>query len=79
MRLNFLGDTIAHYACFRNNYQLVELLKKLGADFSIPNENGLTPADLTEDPEILKLIGGKQKANPMTASTDEAADLIKKT
>jgi ankyrin repeat protein len=59
IRLNFLGDTIAHYACFRNNYQLVELLKKLGADFSIPNNNGMTPADLTEDPEILKLIGGK--------------------
>lgn len=47
--ISFRGDTIAHYACFKNNKELVRYLKSIDADFTKKNEQGVTPADLATD------------------------------
>ena len=57
MRLNFKGDTIMHYACIKNNEELVRFLKKKGADFTIKNDNNQIPSDLTKNEKIIRIIG----------------------
>lgn len=44
MKLNFRGDTIMHYACTKNNIELIQFLKDKGADFSIKNYSNQTPS-----------------------------------
>jgi len=58
LQINFKGDTVVHYACSKNNYELVNFLKQNGAKFNGINYEGKTPADLATDEKIVKLIGG---------------------
>lgn len=48
--LNFRGDTLLHYACARNNLQLVQyLIKQPNLIRSVRNKNGVLPHELTTD------------------------------
>lgn len=45
-----------HYVCSKNNVQVVEYLKRVGANFQIKNNRDKLPVDLTSDEEIRKLL-----------------------
>jgi ankyrin repeat protein len=48
-KLNFNGDTVMHLVCYKNNIEMVQYLKKIGANFNIKNNNGKYPIDLTNN------------------------------
>ena len=43
------GNTALHFAAVNNNYGVLEILLRSGADPSIPNEVGLIPIELSAD------------------------------
>lgn len=55
--INFKGDTLLHYACFKGNKTLIKYLKKR-PDYlcTIKNKVGETPRNLTNDETVIKLI-----------------------
>ena len=57
MKLNFRGDTIMHYACTKNNIELIQFLIDRGADFTLKNYSNQTPSQMTKNEDIIKLIG----------------------
>lgn len=56
--INFKGDTILHYACYKKNYRLIQYLKTK-PDFlrTVRNKVNETPLDLAaKDPIITDLF-----------------------
>ena len=54
--INFRGDTLLHYACFKNNKQLVEYLTKRSDCLRTKkNYSKKIPLELTTDEDIKKL------------------------
>ena len=50
MAINFKGDTLLHYACFKKNHKLIKYLKDRPDFFStLHNKVGETPRDLIKD------------------------------
>jgi ankyrin repeat protein len=45
-----------HLACSKNHIEIVQYLKKIGANFNIRNDYDKLPVDLTKDNEIIRLI-----------------------
>merc|ERR1711935_1002551 len=49
--LNRLGDTILHYAAYKQQLEVVKACLLMGADGSIKNDRGFRPIDLLNDAE----------------------------
>ncbi|XP_069189640.1 ankyrin repeat domain-containing protein 40 [Procambarus clarkii] len=62
------GWTGLHWACKRGNIETVRLLLANGADPEIENNQSQTPAQLTNNPQILQLLGAE-----VTLSNDGTA------
>jgi len=68
-RLIKTGNTALHLAMLRNDVEFVNLLLEAGADIDMPNEEGITPFQLTEKCEVavqtlLLLAKVKQQMKP---------------
>lgn len=54
--LNRFNWTPLHTAAYNGNLQLVEYLLKRGANIKVPNLSGLTPMNLAEGRNLLKVV-----------------------
>jgi ankyrin repeat protein len=55
--INFRGDTLLHYACFKNNLALVKfLIARQDTLRTVKNLSNKTPKQLTTNSEIQKLV-----------------------
>ncbi|TYZ59123.1 hypothetical protein PybrP1_000048 [[Pythium] brassicae (nom. inval.)] len=50
------GDTALHYAVMLNRFDLVETLMKRGADPTVRNAKGLSPADIAPEDDIREIL-----------------------
>ena len=63
------GNTALHYAATYGNRRLVEMLVAAGADSSLLNRNGSTPANMTTSGEIKNYLNGAK--NQVATQTPE--------
>lgn len=55
------GNTALYFACDQQNYEIVKLLRKYGAEYDVQNEKGMTPlliADKRKAVAIIELLTG---------------------
>ncbi|EGR29586.1 hypothetical protein IMG5_153070 [Ichthyophthirius multifiliis] len=57
--INKMGDTLLHYAAYKNNKQLIKYLIQQGASATVQNSRDLTAVDVTQDDEIKSILLGK--------------------
>lgn len=63
------GWNALHWACKRNHEQVVSFLLQKGADKNTTNKDGHSPAQLTSNEVIRKLLGASQDADMVKVTT----------
>ncbi len=56
------GETALHTAAWLGNLDAIKLLIEYGADLSIVNKEGKTPAEIAQDKTVANLLSGKSNA-----------------
>ncbi len=66
---NFQGCTPLHIAAANRDFRTCEVLVRAGADSTVPDMNGFTPADFAQEPDLIHLSATRiiEGASAMTS------------